>query len=269
MFVCCYFGIVFVEFEVIDKIWIFGEGWYVNSKGSQLCDQLVYNIVLFDVVGMFDGNFILSVNNLYLSVVVCSMIVVVFVVNLDLDLQNSFYLGCVNIDFVFGVGLLIVELYCFVGGVDGKFDVLGKEQMFELVGNYGCFIIQGSEWVLVQQNFVNVLNVVCDVSGNIVCVLGVVNVMIVMISSVCVLINLFGQQISQVVCDYVMMIVNFCVVNEQWVVMVLVFGQLFDIWGGVIGYVLGYEYCNESVLFDLGVFYYGVVDLIDLIGDWM
>lgn len=262
-----YLGTALAEFEVTDKIRIFGEGWYANSKGSQLRDQPVYNTALFDAAGTPDGNFILSVNNPYLSAAARSTIVAALAANPDSDSQNSFYLGRANTDLVSGAGSSTVELYRFVGGVDGKFDALGKEQTFELVGNYGRSTTQGSERVLVQQNFANALNAVRDASGNIVCAPGAVNATIATISSVCAPINPFGQQISQAARDYVTTIANPRAVNEQWVVTASVSGQLFDIWGGAIGYALGYEHRNESASFDPGAFYYGAVDPTDPTGD--
>jgi outer membrane receptor protein involved in Fe transport len=261
-----YLGTALAEFQVTNNVRIFGEGWYANSKGSQLRDQPVYNTALFDSAGAPDGNLILSVNNPFLSTAARNTIVAALAANPAADSQDSFYLGRANTDLVSGAGSSTVELYRFVAGVDGNFNALGKQQKFEVVGNYGRSTTQGSERVLVQQNFQNALNAVRDASGNIVCAPGAVNANIATISSTCAPINPFGQQISQAARDYVTAIANPRAVNEQWVVTASLSGELFDVWGGGIGYALGYEHRNEKASFDPGAFYYGEVDPTDPTG---
>src|SRR3546814_19906194 len=73
--------------------------------------------------------------------------------------------------------------------------------------------------------------------------------------------------ISQAARDYVTTIANPRAVNEQWVVTASVSGELFDIWGGGVGYALGYEHRDEKARFDPGTFYYGLPDPNDPTGD--
>jgi outer membrane receptor protein involved in Fe transport len=245
------------EYELSDGLRLFGEGWYANSKGNQLRDQPVYNTALFDTAGTPDGNLLLSINNPFLSAAARTTIANALATNPDADSLDSFYVGRANTDLISGAGLSEVELYRFVGGIEGKFNTFGRELTAQLVGNYGRSTTQGSERVLVQQNFANALNAVRDASGAIVCAPGSVNANIATISSTCAPINPFGQQISQAARDYVTTTADPRARNEQWVVTASVAGQLFDIWGGGVGFALGYEHRDEKASFNPGLYYLG------------
>ena len=248
------------DYDLSDNTRLFFEGWYANSRGEQLRDQPVYNTALFGAGGTPDGNFILSVDNPFLSPAARATIVNSLATNPAADFPDRFYLARANTDLISGAGSSTVELYRFVGGTDIKFRALGQDMKFQVVGNYGRSTTQGGERVLVQQNFQNALNAVRDASGNIVCAPGAVNAPIATISSTCAPINPFGQQISQAARDYVTTTANPRQVNEQWVVTASLTGNLFNIWGGPVGFALGYEHRNESANFDPGAFYFGQPD---------
>lgn len=248
------------DYDLSSSTRLFFEGWYANSRGEQLRNQPVYNTALFDTAGRPDGNFILSVNNPYLSPAARATIVNALATNPAADFPDRFYLGRANTDLISGAGSSTVELYRFVAGTDIKFRALGQDMKFQVVGNYGRSTTQGGERVLVQQNFQNALNAVRDANGNIVCAPGAVNAPIATISSTCAPINPFGQQISQAARDYVTTTANPRQVNEQWVVTASLTGNLFNIWGGPVGFALGYEHRNESANFDPGAFYFGQPD---------
>jgi len=258
-----YLGSATGEYKITNNIRLFGEAWYANSRGENLRDQPVYNTALFDSAGAPDGNLIISVNNPFLSASARQTITTALANNPASDSQDTFYLGRANTDLATGQATSTVEMYRFVGGVDGNFRALGRDMTFELVGNYGRSTTTGNERVLVQQNFENALNAVRDGSGNIVCAPGYTNAAIATFSSTCSPINPFGQQISKAALDYVTTRANPRAVNEQWVVTASVAGSLFNIWGGDVGFALGYEHREESANFDPGTFYYGEPDPSD------
>lgn len=262
-----YLATALAEYEITDGIRLFGEAWYANSRGTQLRDQPVYNTALFDSAGTPDGNFILSVNNPFLTAQARQTIIASLAANPDSDAADTFYLGRANTDLISGRGSSTVELYRFVGGLDGTFDAFGRELRFEAVGNYGRSVTEGRERVLVQQNFENALNAVRDASGNIVCAPGFVNAPIATISSTCAPINPFGQQISQAARDYVTTEADPRAVNEQWVATTSIAGELFNLFGNPVRFALGYEHRDESAKFDPGLFYFGQVDPADPTGD--
>lgn len=253
------------QFEVTSGVRLFAEGWYANSKGSQLRSQPVYNTALFDAAGTPDGNLIISIDNPFLSPAARSVIAANLATNPNRDAVNQdfFYLGRANTDIISGAGSSTVELYRFVGGIDGTFEIGGRELTFEVVGNYGRSTTQGSERVLVQQNFENALNAVRDASGNIVCAPGAQNAPVRTITATCSPINPFGQQISQAARDYVTANADPRAVNDQLVGTASVSGSLFDIWGGPVGFALGYEHRRETARFNPGVFYLGLADPAD------
>lgn len=264
-----YLGTVLAQYEVTDNVRLFAEGWYANSRGNQLRDQPVYNTALFDSAGAPDGNFIIPLDNPFLSDSARAIIADNLANNPSRDFaeQDFFYLGRANTDLISGAGSSTVELYRGVGGFDGTFNALGRELTFEVVGNYGRSVTEGRERALVQQNFENALNSVRDASGNIVCAPGQTNSPLETLSSTCAPINPFGQQISQEARDYVTTIADPRAVNDQLVGTASLSGSVFDIWGGPVGFAVGVEHRRETAKFDPGTFFFGQPDPNDPEGD--
>ncbi|WP_129792505.1 TonB-dependent receptor domain-containing protein [Sphingosinicella sp. CPCC 101087] len=261
-----YLGAVVTQYQITDNLRAFGEFWYANSRGRQLRDQPVYNTGLFDVAGGTDGNLILSIDNPFLSPAARAAIQQSIASNpvSDQNLggapQDYFYLGRANTDIIPSDGYSTVELWRVVGGIDGDFELFGRGMRFEVVGNYGKSVTKGRERVLVQQNFENAINAVTDANGNIVCAPGGVNAPIATISSQCFPINPFGNQIDQRAIDYITTFADPRAENDQLVATASISGSLFDIWGGPVGFAIGYEHREESSEFDPGAFYFGLPD---------
>lgn len=254
-----YLATALAQYQVTDAVRLFGEAWYAHSKGTQLRDQPVYNTYLFGAPGDPDGQMVIDIDNPFLSDQARDIIRRNLETSPFAASQDSFFLTRANTDLTSGLGATTVELFRFVGGLDGTFQALGRDMTFELVGNYGESTTQGRERVLVQQNFENALNAVRDANGNIVCAPHT-NAPIQTISATCAPINPFGQQISQAAKDYVTTEADPRAVNKQVVGTASVSGTLFDIWGGGVGFALGYEHREESSDFDPGLFYFGQPD---------
>jgi outer membrane receptor protein involved in Fe transport len=263
-----YLGTALAEYELTDSMRIFAEGWYANSRGNQLRDQPVYNTGLFDVAGAPDGPFILSIDNPFLTPAARAAIIdaintsPVSDQNLFGEPQEVFYLGRANTDIIPSDGFAQVEVWRGVLGLDGDFEAMGRDLHWEVVGVYGESKTQGRERVLVQQNFENAINAEL-VNGEIVCDPGSENAPIETISSTCFPINPFGQQIDQRAIDYVTTFADPRAKNDQWVGTASLSGSLFDIWGGPVGFVIGYEHRKETAEFDPGQFYFGIPDPTD------
>ena len=272
------------QFEVSDKLRLFGEGWYSYSKGTNLRAQPVYNSGLFDDGGTPDGPVILDINNPFLTSAQRNTIQASINNNPGSDqnvfcsffgecdfVQDYFYLNRANTDIVSGRATSETKLYRFVAGADGKFDVLGRTLNWELVGNYGRSKTKGREPVLVQQNFENAVNAVLDGSGNIVCAPGAVNASIPTLSSTCAPLNLFGNgRGSQAALDYITAIADPTGINKQYVVTASIAGPIVKLPGGDLSFALGYEHRKESTSFKPGAFYFGGDDpnpLVDSNGD--
>ena len=268
-----YLGTALASYQFSDNIRLFGEGWYANSKGTELRAQPVYNTSLFDAAGTPDGSFIIPLSNPFLSPAARATIQQAIANNPASDVnsdvvanQDYFYLGRANTDLISGLGEATVELYRFVAGVDGSFDVGGRTISYEVVGNYGRSTTDGRSRELVQQNFLNALNATTDANGNIVCAPGAVNSPIQTVSSTCVPFNPFGQQNSQAVADYITTVARPRSVNTQRVVTASLQGEAFKLPAGNIGFALGYEHREEKARFDPGVFFFGAPDPTDPTG---
>ena len=259
-------GTVLAQYELTDTIRVFGEGWYANSKGTTFRAQPEYNTFLFAGAGEPAGQFILSLDNPFLSASARTLIQNAIANNPNSDQnaggapQDYFYLTRANTDIISGKASSTVELYRFVGGLDGKFNVMDREFRFEVVGNYGKSTTKGNGRAVVQQNLENALDAVVDANGNIVCRPGYVNADVPTFSSTCSPLNPFGRQVSPEAAAYITAPTNPKNVNDQKVFTASVSGSLFDIWGGPVSFALGYEHREESSKFSPGTFYSGGPD---------
>src|SRR3546814_11701859 len=102
----------------------------ISDWSSDVCSS-----DLFGGAGDPDGNLILSIDNPFLKPAARDTIIAALASNPDSDSQDTFLLGRANTDLTSGSGASTVELYRFVGGLDGTFPALGKEMKFEGVGN--------------------------------------------------------------------------------------------------------------------------------------
>lgn len=253
-----YLGNVQLNYELTDHIQAFSEFSYSRSKGTELRAQPVYNTWLFDDAGTPDGNLVIPLSNPFLSDAARATISKSLDFNGDgTPDQDYFYLGRANTDITSGLASSTVELYRIVAGLKGDFTVGGRGFTWEVVGNYGHSKTRGSSRGLVQQNFEKAL------AG---CPTSMADSPIATVGSTCVPFNPFGHQNSQAVADYLTTVAHPVAKNEQWVVTASTTGSLFNIWGGEVSVVLGYEHRQEKADFDPGEFYYGIPDPTDPAG---
>ena len=248
-----YLGTVQASFEVNDHIKLFGEGWYSHSSATNLRDQPVYNTNLFDAAGTPDGNIILRLDNPYLNPADRAIIAS----NLP-EGADTFQLTRANTDLQSGAGTSVVELYRFVLGARGDFQLGSHKVGYELSANYGNSTTRSSSRELVQQNFANAVDATVNAAGNIVCRPGYVNAAIATVSSTCAPLNLFGTGLrSQAALDYVTAIAHPVSKGDQLVLSANINSTLFTLPGGDVAFVLGYEHRRESTSFDPGAFFFG------------
>lgn len=258
---------VLAQYQITDNIRLFGEGWYAFSKGTNLREQPVYNSGLFDAAGTPDGPIIIDINNPFLTAEQRAIIQNSITNNPFSDqnlfgfTQDYFYLSRANTDIISGRASTTTKLYRGVLGLDGTFNLGGRELNWEIVGNIGRSKTKGREPALVQQNFENAVNAVLDANGNIVCAPGYVNAPIETLSSTCAPLNLFGNgRISQEALDYVTAIADPTGVNKQRVVTASVNGPVTALPGGDLSFALGTEFRRESTDFKPGDFFFGAPD---------
>ena len=262
------------EYQLTDNVRIFAEGWYSRSKGTNLRDQPEYNSGVFDVDGGPAGNFIMSVDNPYLTDEVRAAIVNAINTNpfSDQNLfgepQDYFYLGRANTDLVSGQSVGRSEVIRGVLGLDGDFDFNGRSINWEVVGVYGRAKTKARNTALATQNLFNALDAVDEglynggpANGNIICRPGHPESSAPTISSTCAPLNPFGlNQASQAARDYVTGIATPVALNQQWTVTASLAGPVATLPGGELAFALGYEHRYESQKFDPGAFFLGGPD---------
>jgi iron complex outermembrane recepter protein len=260
------------QYEITDNIRVFGEAWYAYSKGTQLRNQPVYNSGLFDEAGTPDGPIFMSVDNPFLTPAQQAIIQNSIDNNPFSDqniglvaVQDYFYLSRANTDLYSANASTATYLRRFVGGLDGDFDLGGRQFSWEVVANFGRAKTKGYSRELVQQNFENAVDAVDEgvfnggaPNGNIICRPGFTSSPLPTRNSTCTPLNLFGNGLnSQDAIDYVLADSNPVGLNKQRVFTASINGPVFTLPGGDLGVALGTEFRRESTDFDPGDFFFG------------
>jgi iron complex outermembrane recepter protein len=273
------------DYQISDGVRLFAEAWYSRSKGTNLRDQPEYNSALFSGAGTASGNFILSVDNPFLSTAARQSIIDSINNNVLSDqnqgvvvAQDYFYLGRANTDLASGRSVGRSQILRGVLGLDGDFEFNGRKINWEVVGNYGRAETKARNTGLAIQNLFNALDAVDQgvfaggaANGNIICRPGAPVSGAPTISSTCAPLNPFGSnKASQAARDYVTGISTPTALNEQWVITTSIAGAVADLPGGELAFAAGFEHRNESQKFDPGKFLLGGPDntpLVDENGD--
>lgn len=255
------------HFDVSDNVQIFGEAWYSHSKSTQLRNQPIYNCGCFASPGQPAGSLVLSIDNPFLTPEERALILdninnnPVSDQNLGIvGTQDYFYLNRANTDLYPGVAPYTDKLTRFVGGVDGKFNLMSRQWNWEAVANHGRSHAKGRELQVNEQNFQNAIQAVDDGNGNIVCAPHT-NSPFPTLSSECAPLNLFGSGVaSQAALDYILSKAGGDTVNTQTVFTADVNGPLFKLPGGDLAVALGVETRKEKSDFEPSAFYRGGPD---------
>lgn len=252
----------FVNFQISDRLRAFGEGWFAKTHGTRLRDQPVYNTWLFDDAGTTDGNLIISTDNPFLSA--AARTTLIDGLNAAGADPSVFYLARANTDLVSGEARAVTDLYRFVAGLEGDFNLGERAYGWEVSANYGRSLEKSKEPNLVQQNFVNAIDAAIDPSsGEIVCAAsltpgGVVSAPVSTLADQCAPLNLFGDgSPSQAARDYVTHIARTTSTITQRIFTADVHGPLFDLPAGAVQGVLGYENRRETSEFVPDEFFAG------------
>ena len=249
-----------LSYDLTNNVRFFGEGWYSVSQGRNLADQPGYNSALFGGGGLRDGNIILSINNPFLSP--AARATIVDSINNSLFTnpgQDYFYLARANVDLSSGVSTGKSEIMRFVGGFDGKVNVVpAGDWRFEAYFNYGRSRVTSKNPELNERNFLNAVGAIgLDNPNGIPCLAGLPNSPVATLSSTCAPLNLFGAQVSDAAKAYITTIATPKNVNNQYDGVVSISGPLVKLPGGDLSFALGFEHRAENSRFDPGVFYRG------------
>ena len=192
----------FGNFKFTDHFAAFAEGWFSEEHATNLINQPAYNTALFGLANTVNGNFLISVNNPFLSAADRTTIqnaLNAYGANVpagsraDPNWDNShFYVSRANTDLQSGRAVVDQVVSRGVLGINGDFALGERSYNWEIAGNYGYSRDTNHTPAYVFQNVQNALNATRDASGNIVCAGNPVNSPIVTGSSTCAPLNIFG-----------------------------------------------------------------------------
>lgn len=243
-------GNLFVTYEVIDDIEIYGEGTYFKSRADELVQQPTFNTVLF---GASSGGLVFRADNPFLTEQARGVLADAGV--------SQFTLSRVSLDLADTSGFGENEIYRGVVGVRGEFEGLGRVFNFDVSYNRGDAEVVTFSEDLNRQNFINATNVTRDASGNIVCTTAPTRAGGTGFAAPggapvadpnCVPLNLLGEGVAtQAALDYVIEENRATATLDQEVINANIGSTLFDIWGaGAIGFNVGYEHRKEKGAFN-------------------
>lgn len=244
------------HYDFTDHVRFSGEAWYGRTVATNLRAQPFYNTALFANAGETNGNLIMSTANPYLSAADRTTIINSLVAN-GAD-PSTFYLARANTDLSTGSFRTESNLYRFVGGFDGDFNLGDRNFTWEVKANYGQSNSKTTAREVVTQNFYNALNATTDASGNIICTPGYTNAAIPTLSSTCAPLDVFGvNQASKAALNYITAIATPRQVNKQFDFIADIKGSIVKLPAADVKFVLGYEHRYESTNFKPGAFYFG------------
>jgi len=253
------------HFDVTDKIRLFGEAWYSHSESTNLNAQPEFNSGIFAAPGQPAGDLILSVNNQFLTPAQQALIINAINTNplsdqnLTGEPQNFFFLNRANTDIPTGLATFTDSLYRFVGGVNGKFNLLAGQWNWEVSGNWGRSRAHGRTVDINVQNFNNAVGMVGpDNPNGLPCASTLPASPFPTISSTCAPFNPFGVgRNSQSTLDFFESPIDNISDNRQFVFNAYVSGPVFRLPGGDLSVVAGVEHRAEATDLEPDFFFHG------------
>jgi outer membrane receptor protein involved in Fe transport len=224
---------LFFTFDLTDRVRLFAEGTWSHSRGDQITAAPLNNAV---IQGGANSYLTFSVNNPLLSAQAKSWLA-------GNGYTTTFVLSRTDADLVDLSGESTIDLYRGVGGVDGKFDLLGRGWNFEAYVNYGRSDVVDRFQDINQQNFINAVNG-CSTTST-VSLGGVATVPVA--DAACQALNLFGDHAASAAALAYIQQNN---VNrsrlEQTVANANIGGTAFDLNGNPVSLNFGFEHHTET-----------------------
>lgn len=239
---------LFANYDLTDKINIFVEAQYFDSRADELVQQPTFNTPLF---GGASSGLTFNINNPFLNAQARGVLQGAGVTN--------FQISRANVGFADLTGFAETEFMRGVIGARGDFKIGEKDWHWETAFNYGKSNITDFRQDINVQNFVNATNVALNARGQIVCAAnlpgGFTGTPVQagfnpVADSACVPFNFFGNQASAAALDYVTSD-NVTQTNlEQIVFNANVGGTLFKFNNNDISVNGGYEFRREKGSFN-------------------
>ncbi len=231
---------------VTDAVDLFFEGSFYSAESTELVDQWMFNSPLF---GGLSGSIRFPSTYALLTPQAQSTLAGLGV--------TAFNLSRASRDLVQNNGSANTELGRAVVGVEGDFELADRVFYWEASANYGRSDAKSYGTSLIQQNFINALNVTRNASGQVVCAGVPIAGLVIPGGNTprpdpnCVPLDLFGDgRPSEAAKRYVTTQTETQSLLEQEVYNANVSSTLVNLWSGPLLYNLGYEHRKESGLFD-------------------
>jgi iron complex outermembrane receptor protein len=254
------------NFKINDNVSFFSEGWFSETHATDLLQQPAYNTVLFGTAGTANGNFVVNVNNPFLSPGDRALIQTALN-NYATALggtgfidpnwnPNQFYVSRASTDLQSGRATATEVLARGVVGLNGDFSVWDRNFNWEVAANYGTSSNTSVQPAYVFQNVQNALNATLNSAGQIVCAGNPVNAPTTTVSSTCAPLNIFGNGSPSLAArQYITHLATATSDNSQRDLTAFIGADLFKLPAGEVKASFGYENRRESADFSPDSFY--------------
>jgi len=267
-----------MHFQINDHVNAFGEGYFSGTHATNLLAQPAYNTNLFGTGGTSNGNFVVSINNPYLTPADRALIQTAlnnYAASLPLGPNlfpgqpagpnqpayapwnnQQFYVSRANTDLQSGLATQTQTVERGVVGLNGDFTFAARNFNWEVSVSYGVSDNQQVTPSYVFSNFANALNATTNASGQIVCAGTPVNAPTTTISSTCAPINIFGRgSPSLAALQYITHMATVDSYNTQRDTNAFIGGEILKVPAGEWKFSAGFENRRESANFDPDNYY--------------
>ncbi len=282
-----------MHFQINDHVNAFGEGYFSESHARNLVSQS-YNTTLFSNTSPFGiggtpgGNFVISINNPFLSAADRTTIQTAlnnYAATLPLGgtiypgvsvgqpifqgysgpgqpvaypawNNSQFYISRANIDLDNGAATDTQKVFRGVAGLNGDFSLGDRNFNWEVSASYGSSNNTQVTPSYVFQNLANALNATTNATGQIVCAGTPVNGPTSTISSTCAPLNIFGQGSPSVAAlQYITHMATVESFNTQRDTNAFIGGDILKVPAGEWKFSAGFENRREAAAFTPDTFY--------------
>lgn len=267
------------HFQINDHINWFGEGYFSETHATNLIAQPAYNAAIFGGGGTVNGNFVVSLNNPFLTPgdrALISAALNNYAATLPLgSLQyggvtagpgqpvtypawnnQQFYVSRANTDLQGGEATATQILWRGVTGVNGDFSIGSRNFNWEVAASYGTSSNTQLTPSYVFQNVANALNATTNAQGQIICAGTPVNGPTTTASSTCAPLDIFGRGSPSLAAEqYITHLAEAESFNTQRDVTAYMSGDLIKLPGGEWKASGGFENRRESAAFIPDDFY--------------
>jgi iron complex outermembrane receptor protein len=265
-----------LHYQLNDRVNIFGEGYFSETHGTNLIRQPAYNTNLFGKGGTVNGNFVVSINNPFLSPGDRAAIQTAlnnYAANLPKNAYkgqaagpnqpgyapwntSQFYISRANTDLQSGRATATQTVVRGVAGLNGDFAWAERNFNWEVALSYGTSDNSQVSPSYVFQNLANALNATTNAAGQIVCAGTPINAPTKTASSTCAPLNIFGNGSPSLAAQqYITHLATVESFNTQRDATAFIGGDIMKVPAGEWKFSAGFENRRESAEFSPDNFY--------------